>query len=200
MNHKVNNLEKFSLLEETEIVDAIEKAVCIASRTIEVRFWSGNHAYLPDGSDARDIVHQVLQGILEGRNNWVEGVNFETFLIQTVKGYISNILQKKEHQITSHLEDSGEEGVDYTPPSDDSPVKALREQESEEILLKIAYALEGKNEEESIINAIIEGCLKRREIISHTGLSSKQYDNALKRLKRFLLSEEWQKILNFHHC
>ena len=198
---EATNLIKFSELTPGELNDSIEKAVCVAKRLIDSHTWRGTQGgNLPDGSDARDLVHDVIEGLLNGTNSWVDSINFETFLIQTVKGNISNLVRKKENKVTSVIADIIDDEQNMAPSSSKSPFDTIGEQEFENLLLELLCALDDKPHEQKCVEAIIiKGALERRDIIAHSGLSPKDYDNANKRLKRFLSSDVWQKKRTFHH-
>ncbi len=65
-------------------------------------------------------------------------------------------------------------------------------------MLELSEALVDRPEERLIVDAIIGGATKRREIAEITGLSLEGYDQARKCLKRFLKSE-WRKSSSDDH-
>lgn len=200
VSEKSTALDRFSQLSLEEMEGAIEKAAAIARRTVASYAWRGTYdGDMPDGSEVQDVIQQVIAGLLDGTYTWPDEINFETFLIQTVRGLISNKVTGKENRTTSRIEQITDDPHSIATSNENTPDESAEEQESENLLLEIIRALDDRPDEQKIVEAILEGHLKRREIISYAGLSAKAYDNAKKRLERFLSSEEWQKKLLPHH-
>lgn len=199
------NQKRLAEMPEEEVMEAMRNAAAFASRLIASRTWRGSdEGVLPNGATVKDIVYESFENVVDG-SKWDEDKPFWLILKGLVRGKIGNLVRSWENRNFSNsdqVDTRREQKVsffDELTPHDPSPARLLEQREEDEnFMLGLSEALVDRPEELLIVDAIIGGATKRQEIAEITGLSLEEFDQARKRLKRFLDSE-WRKSSSDDH-
>lgn len=199
------NQKRLAEMAEEDVMEAMRNASAFAFSLIASRTWRGSdEGVLPNGATVEDIVYEAFENVVDG-SKWDEDKPFWLILKGLVRGKIGNLVRSWENRKFSNadqIDTRKEQNVsffDELSPHDPSPAKLLEQREEDEnFMLELSEAMADRKEEQLIVDAIIDGTTKRREIAETTGISLKEFDQARKRLKRFLESE-WRKSSSDDH-
>lgn len=148
------------------------------------RFVSGP---LPGGIEPKDVVHQAIQELLaEGKRTW-DDKEYPDVTVP-LRGIIRSIMSHTKNQayykdrVRPKNEDGKELDVDDFPCTDDkNPQTSL---DFSRLRRKIETAIEGDDDLLDIYFAILEGYDPSQEIAEYLGISVKEVNNRLRRLRR----------------
>ena len=140
--------------------------------------------YTPKGQEAEDIVQNAIKGCLLGRRNWnpQKVPDPLKFLMGVIKSNVSHLTDSsdvKKRYIPGQFDDNDrfwEDIIDSQP----SVQVCL---EAQELWDKLLRSADGDDEMETVMLHLMEG-YKRKDIIKETGLSDRQFDNILKKIRR----------------
>lgn len=122
-----------------------------------------------------DLVQMALMTTLEGKRRWKRSIPFWLHLKGAIKSISNHAREKMRPTLALEPDqDSGER------PTDDRTIASI---DSGRELLLLEKALEGDAEAELVLEGIKEG-MGRGEIEAMASLSPKEYEAALKRIRR----------------
>jgi len=199
------NQQRLADMSDEEVMDAIASVTAYAYQLMSSMTWRGSEGgVLPKGATAKDIAYEAFENVVNG-SKWDEDKPFWLILRGLVQGKVGNLAKSWENRNFSNADqiDTREEQdvsyFDQLSSHDPSPAQiAEQREEDENFMLELSEALADRPEERLIVDAIIGGTTKRLEVAESTGLSLEEYDQARKRLKRFLESE-WRKSSSDDH-
>ncbi len=150
-------------------------------------YWKSSKTDLPKGYEPKDLAKDAIQSIYEGRRKWdyITTPDLLKHLKSIVDSKVSHLLDTAEHRRRvyhlQHEDENGVEPLDNIKSSFDNPLEELIAKDIIEQIYK--YAVEKNDEEVQLMLLAIEAGCKGSEISEQTGLSLKDVNNALKRLK-----------------
>jgi len=210
VTQKEENEARIAVMTDDELTGLMEQMTAYAVRLIKAVSWRGSQGgILPNGEDGWSVAQTAFMRLLNGAK-WDEDKPMWLVLRGIIRGRIQSLCKSKENQLTEGLRDGAtkeeeNEGLDregnLADPIASNPRKAMMEQEDEAILMEIIEQLDadGREEESKIISAIVDGALKRTEILELTGLGEQVYEAAKKRLRRGSLKDFRQNLAFSDH-
>jgi DNA-directed RNA polymerase specialized sigma24 family protein len=94
----------YKLLREAQWEEIFPKLLLYAERLIRYRVWPG--VFLPGGIQPGDLAQRAVYKVLSGERRWQhEKVTLLRLLMGIIRSDLSNLLQQREAQLTSRLED-----------------------------------------------------------------------------------------------
>lgn len=184
-------------------------------RADRYRWRSGSADTLPNGYEVRDIVQHVIEKTINGDRKWdPDKGELLPWLKDQVKSVIDAMANSASHRWEAYFSDDDENGLteqeEFTAqqidPSENldrlTPEEVILDKESDEerrekALIKYAaifYAIEGDEELEEVLDAVINGCeLKPRFLARELNVPVENINNRLKRLRRKAIARKVEK-------
>lgn len=208
----LDNSYIFRRLQEADWEAISKELLAFAKWRADRYHWRSGSAYiLPDGYELCDIVQHVIEKTINGDRKWdPDKGELLPWLKDQVKSVIDALANSAPHRREVYFSDIEEESdltdqeelvAQQIDPSENqdrlTPEEVLLETESEEERRKIVlfkysalfYAVEGDEELEAVIDAVINGCeLKPRFLAQKLNVPVTNINNRLKRLQRKALS------------
>ncbi|WP_194858646.1 sigma-70 family RNA polymerase sigma factor [Myxococcus sp. AB056] len=174
---------------EAELPAIYERVAARAIQIVSRKRWS-RPGIMPEGQEAEDLVQEALRRLLDDSRAWdPEKVSLEDFLVGSVRSIASSAVKGLANRVRA-IENDGAREIRETRDANfqsPSPEQQLEELQRYKLLAEaVLNAVSGDHDVEVIVAAVLEGCVKRAELIKETGLDSRQFDNAIKRLHRRL--------------
>ena len=213
-SQEYKSLDKFRIFKELQEADwdAISKELLAFALWWADRYrWrSGSKDILPDGYELCDIVQHVIEKTINGDRKWdPDKGELIPWLKNQVKSVIDAMAKSATHRKEFYFSDDDEDGLteqeefaaQQIDPSDNlyrlTPEEVILYKESdgerrEKALIKYSalfYAIEGDEELEEVLEAVIDGCeLKPRYLAQELNVPVENINNRLKRLRRKAIS------------
>ena len=193
--------ETFRLLEEADWGEIGKELYAFAvwwARKYQWRYGKGQDLAL--GKSIDDIVQEVIVKTLQGDRKWdPERGALVPWLKDQVKSIMDALARSAAHRYEREsLESMNEEGVGdkaeyqasksdvHTPLQSPDPKEAVLQQEDVEHQVDALYqAMDGDQELEEILSAILDGCERKPKLLAaELGVPVKDINNRLKRILR----------------
>ena len=160
-----------------------------------------SHENLPKGYTPSDIAQQAIADVLGGTRNWNPDKDPDLFkyLCGAVDSAVSNLVTSSDNRKLTNMPDSEQDmaqmqvsGMNGTVPLSRPPETpesiALAQENEDQVLTQILELTSEDEELETLINALIEGYHKPRDIAAVTGMDITLVYQLQRKLKRRLRS------------
>ncbi len=173
-------------IDEEELAGIILKLTDYADIKARTRRWkTGNHENLPQGNAPEDIAFEAITRFLSGDRKWNQDRYpcILDFLKSVVDSLISHLINSQDHKSMEYFPEdingNPQESILGQQQSISLPTQEI-ELLSDERIGQIYKAIGGDVELQAIMDAIMQGYIKPRDLAEITGINVKRV-NQLKR-------------------
>jgi len=189
-------------IDEQYTDDLCKRLVAYAARKIRNRWWRGQlGGPLPGAATAEDIAIDAIDDVYTGQCHWDPDTqpDLYTHLKGRVDTIIANLVRSHDNRMTrteSSFPSEGDEGQEIESPLLTVPDSVLSPEDAvidQEFLLGFIEEIGDDPMLIKVVEAMLDGHLKRGEIAEHLGISADEMTNIKKRLARRLViyREKW---------
>ncbi len=195
------NENTYNLIENTDwkriSIELEEYAIYKAKRL----YWKSGYRDLPQGKTPEDVAYEAIEKTLSGERNWNPDKNPDilSFLKSVVDSLIYHLVQSTNHKVVDPLPINPDGGIreDKIPNVPPDQEKYLLAEERERKLAKTILELTtGDSGLEAIMEAIMEGCIKAKNIAEASNMDVKHVYGLIRKLKLRVLKLDIDDILS----
>jgi len=135
----------------------------------------------------RDLLHDALERLLDGRRRWPRNIPLVVFLRETMRSIASDHWRRLDGLVVVAESEMGADG-DVNGGAVDETAQPERRASAEETLARIESAFEGDAEALRVLTAMATGW-SPKEIQQEIGIDETRYASTLRRIRRRLRRE-----------
>jgi len=156
-------------------------------------YWKSGYRDLPQGKTPEDIAHEAIEKTLSGERNWNPEKNPDilSFLKSVVDSLISHLVKSPNHKRLQPLPEDEDGNIrediiqEWNPNISLNPEEQVLEKEREDRIVGLMFELADRDPDlKLIIDAMMEGYTKAKEIAESKNMDIKNVYNLIKKFKR----------------